>query len=294
MNRIGLNNGFGRAEVADCVVEQFDVISELAQSQIASIAQKASHGPCGVGMVNVEHGFRIAANATWRISADSTSSVLKLKQTGIVGESNPVVIPELASAEFEFSVLNKLIVKKFFSIWLERAFGAARLVRCAVANLNVCVHGAEVVLSSANAAWTVFPNARRLSVSTSGTAFDGVGRWFCIVLESTPMVVAKLSAFFAFVGFTARVTDGHREVGSEDFNLLAKRTNMFAIFKGRSIPATQEMFLKESLTDVCFAKTALDLFGAFHKYTVSKIAVKVNGILKSFNNSDSTLGFVCN
>ncbi len=304
MNRIGLNNGVGGSvevlvsqDITRCGNEEFVVVSELAKSVVALVTEKSTDLSGIVAVVNHEDRIRVVADATGRIAADSTSTKLGGKHAVIAGQRDAVASPEFTGANFEFAVLDKFIVKNLFGIWNEWAIWSAGLIRRSVANLNVGVHGAEVVFSAAYRARPVSPESRRLAIGTQRSALDDDlcgGSLLGVISKPTPVVMAMLSTLFAFVAFAARVADRHREIGVEDLYLLTKRANMFAFFQGWGLTATEEMFLKEPLTNVCFAKATLDFFRTLHKYTVSKIAGKVNGILKNLNNSDFTLGFVCN
>lgn len=255
------------------------VVEELPDPMVAVSTQEPAHFLSSMVVVNTENlAFVIARRQRWAL-ADSTLPTLFSEHTVVACKSDAVVVPELAGAKLKFPVFNKLSVKNFLHVWFKRTFGAARLIWSAVANSNVGVHSAEVVLSSADGAGSLIPDTAGFPIGAHFDAIDYNGRF--VFLKPTPVIVSERGAFFALVALAAGITDRHRKIALEILYCLAKRANVLFFFQGRSLVASQEMFLQEALVNHRFAKGAKNLFWKFH---LSSVYQKVTSLSREFGD----------
>lgn len=256
------------------------VVSELSESMVAFATEESANfmGSSGVMVVvNTENLPIVVAGRQGRSLADSTSASLFSKHAVVAGEGDAVVIPELASAKFDLLVFYKIVVKDLFSIWNKWTIWAARLVGRPIANLNVGVHGSEVVFSAADRTRSLSPYPTGFSICTKwATLNDYLFGLFNVVLKSSPVIMHVLRAKFAAMRFPTRVAERHREIVFEVLDAKAKRANMFSRFKRWSVCTCQKMFLQESLSDICSTEFAGDSAGSFHVSRLLQFVAKVN------------------
>lgn len=257
-------------DVLDSGSDNIGTFPKLSDAMITLIAKQPSDFTGGMFVIDAESSAGIISDRAGRATTNGALSFLFGKESFILGQCNAVGSPELTGANFKVSVFDKLIVKKFFHIWLERIFGAAGLVFGPIADKNVGGHSAEVVFIPAHGAGAVLPNASRASVFArwSSLYFDTLLR---IVFKSSPVVMTESRACFTGMALTGEIRWRILEIVFKVFDGLAKRANMLSIRKGWGFWARQPVLLKKSLADHNIAKTTFDFGWTFHKYIVSGI-----------------------
>lgn len=250
------------------------VVSELSESAIAAATEKATNAMRASGVmivINNKDGYFGSDSQRFRWSTtNGTFAALLSEQSIVIGRCDSIALPKMSGSGVGLSISSQCGVENLFHVWNEWIFRTARAIRRSIANANVGAHGSEVVLSAAVSTWAHFPCSW---LSRRGI----INRRVVVLIQSSPVILAMLSACFALMRFTLRVTDRYGEVIVPVLDGEAERANMFSRLKCWSRRAFKKMSLQEPFVSFGSAKLARNLGWTFHLSTLyQKVTLESN------------------